>query len=119
MVELKLQVPDELAQRVQPMGPWLPVILELGLLGCRTQAAAAAVEMIELLTRNPTPQQVLEYHVSEATQERSRRLLALNEAGLLGQDEQQELDELDRLEHLVVMLKARLAQDLRQDPLGE
>ncbi len=119
MVEMRLQVPEELAQRMQPMGPWLPAVLELGLLGCRTRAAATAAELIELLARNPSPQEVLGFHVSEATQDRSRRLLALNEAGLLGEEEQLELDELDKLEHLVVMLKARVARDLRQVPHGE
>ncbi len=119
MVEMKLRVPDELAQRIRPMGPWLPAVLELGLLGCRTRAAAAAVEVMELLAGNPSPQEVLDFHVSDATQERSRRLLALNEAGLLGDDEQRELDELDQLEHLVVMLKSRVAEDLRQAPDGE
>ncbi len=119
MVEMKLQVPEELAQRMQPMGPWLPAVLELALLGCRTRTSAAAVELMELLARNPSPQEFLEFHVSDAIQDRSRRLLALNEAGLLGEEEQRELDELDELEHLVVMLKARVAQDLRQVPHGE
>ncbi len=113
MVEMRLQVTEELAQRMQPMGRWLPAVLELGLLGCRTKAAATAVELMELLASNPSPQQVLDFHGSEATQERSRRLLALNEAGLLGEEERHELDELDKLEHLVVMLKARVARDLR------
>ncbi len=119
MVEMRLQVPEELAQRMQPMGPWLPTVLELALLGCRTRAAATAVELMELLVRNPSPQEVLDFHVSEVAQERSRRLLALNEAGLLGEEEQHELDELDELEHLVVLLKARVARDLRQAPHGE
>ena len=114
MVEVRLQVPEELAQRMRPMGRWLPTVLELALLGCRTRAAATAVELMELLASNPSPQEFLDFHVSEATQERSRRLLALNEAGLLGEEEKRELDELDELEHLVVMLKARVARDLRQ-----
>lgn len=113
MVEVKLQVPEELARRMRPMGPWLPAVLELGLLGCRTRAAATAVELMELLASNPSPQEVLDFHGSEETQERSRRLLALNEAGLLGDEEKRELDELDQLEHLVVMLKAKVAKDLR------
>ncbi len=119
MVEMRLQVPEELARRIQPMGPWLATVLEVGLLGCRTRAAATAVELMELLARNPRPQEVLDFHVSAAAQERSRRLLALNEAGLLGEEEQRELDELDQLEHLVVMLKARIARDLHQAPHGE
>ena len=119
MVTMTMQVPDDLARRIQPMAAWLPTVLELGLAKCRTRAAAAGVELIELLSRNPSPQEVLDFHVSAAIQERSRRLLALNGAGLLEKEEQRELDELDQLEHLVVMLKARVARDLRQAPHGE
>lgn len=116
MVEMTLQVPEELAQRIQPMGPWLPMVLELGLLGCRTRAAATAVELMEFLAGNPHPEDVTAFHVSKAAQERSRRLLALNEAGLLGEEERRELDQL---EHLVVMLKSRVAGDVRRDADGE
>lgn len=118
MVEMKLQVPEELAQRMQPMGAWLPTVLELALLGCRTRAAATAVELMELLASNPSPQEVLDFHASEATQARSKRLLALNEAGLLGEEEQRELEELDQLEHLVVMLKTQVAEELQKNPDG-
>jgi hypothetical protein len=40
---------------------------------------------------------VLNYHVSDAAQTRLRRLLALNEAGILAEAEQLELDELEQL----------------------
>lgn len=116
MVKMTLQVPGTLARRMQPMGPWLPTVLELGLLGCRTRAAAAVVELVELLSRNPSQKEVLSFHASEEIQERSKHLLALNQAGLLGEEEQRELDELDQLEHIVVMLKARVARNLRQEP---
>ncbi|HEX9732951.1 MAG TPA: hypothetical protein VGG06_13315 [Thermoanaerobaculia bacterium] len=43
----------------------------------------------------------------------------MNEAGLLGEDEQRELDELDQLEHLVVMLKTRVARELGEAPHGK
>jgi hypothetical protein len=97
----------------------LPAVLELGLLGCRTRAAATAVELMEFLVRNPSPREALDFHVSEVSQERTRRLLALNQAGLLGEEERQELDELDKLEHFVVMLKARLGRELQQAAHGE
>jgi hypothetical protein len=52
----------------------------------------------------------LTFHVSERAQARLQRLLALNEAGLLGEDEQRELDELEQIEHIMVMLKAQLGK---------
>lgn len=110
MVQMTIQVSEELAERIRPLGSWLPVALELSLLGCKTKAAAVATEVIEFLASSPSPQAILDYHPSEQAQARLRRLLALNEAGLLGEDEVRELDELEKIEHIAVMLKAQAAQ---------
>jgi len=107
MTQMTLELPDELAQRVRPMGAWLPTVLELSLLGFTTLAAVTAAEVIEFLSRNPSPSEVLGYQASERSQDRLRRLLALNGAGLLGEREQRELSELEQVEHVVVMLKAQ------------
>jgi hypothetical protein len=110
MVQLTMQVPDELARRIQPMSAWLPTIIELSLIGFKTLATAASTEVIEFLSKNPSPKEVLDYHVSDTAQARLQRLLTLNEAGSLSEAEQLELDELQRLEHVIVMLKARIAK---------
>jgi hypothetical protein len=109
MVQLTMQVPEELARRIQPMSAWLPTVIELSLIGFKTLATAVAAEVIEYLSKNPSSQGVLDYHVSDSAQARLQRLLALNEAGLLTGTEQLELDELQRLEHVIIMLKARIA----------
>ena len=116
MVQLTMQVPEELAERLRPMGSWLPTVLELSLVGFQTVAAATATEVIQFLSQDPTPQAVLDYHVSERAQTRLRRLLALNAAGMLGEAEQQELDELQRIEHILLMLKAQIAGRGQQEP---
>lgn len=110
MIELTLQVTDELAERLHPLGPWLPTVIEMVLLGFRTRAAATASEVVEFLATNPSPQAVQAFHVSEEAQLRLRRLLVLNSEGLLGEDEQRELEELVQLEHILIILKARLDQ---------
>ena len=114
MVQLTMQVPDELARRIQPIGSWLPTVIELSLIGCKTLAAATAAETIQFLSKNPAPQEVLDYHVSERAQERLQRLLTLNQAGLLSEMEQLELDELQQIEHIVIMLKAQVTSQLKQ-----
>ena len=116
MVQMTMQVSEELAERLRPIGPWLPAVLELSLVGFRTVAAATATEVIQFLAQDPTPQAILNYHVSEQAQERLQRLLTLNEAGMLGEEEQRELDELQRIEHVIVMLKAQAAEQKRQEP---
>ena len=115
MVQLTMQVPDELARRIQPIGSWLPTVIELSLIGFKTLAAATAAETIQFLLKNPDPQELLDYHVSERAQEKLQRLLALNQAGLLSEMEQLELDELQQIEHIVIMLKAQVTSQLKQE----
>ena len=109
MTQITIQVPFELAERLQPMSLWLPTIIELGLIGFKTLATQTASEVIEFLSQNPSPQEVFNYHVSDERQERLRRLLALNKEGILSEIEQLELDELEKIEHVMIMLKARIA----------
>lgn len=109
MVDLTVEVPEELVERIRPLGPWLYGVLELSLIGFQTRATATATELVRFLATGPSPQAVLDYHASDASQARLRRLLALNEAGLLGESDQRELDELQRIEHTVILLKARAA----------
>jgi hypothetical protein len=110
MVQMTMQVSDKLAQRIRPIGNWLPTIIELGLVGFKTLATATAAEVIEFLIQNPSSQQVATYHVSEQAQARLQRLLTLNQAGLLSEAEQLELDELEQIEHIIIMLKSQIAQ---------
>lgn len=112
MIQMTVQVPEELAKRLQPIQVWLPAILELSIVGFKTLATETATEIIQLFAANPTPQEVLDYHVCERAQARLRRLLALNSAGLLGEEEQQELDELQKIEHTIIKLKTQLAQQV-------
>ena len=111
MTEMTLQFPDELAERVRPMSIWLPTVLELSLVSFTTLAAVTASEVINFLSQNPAPSEVVAYRASERSQDRLQRLLALNEASLLGEPEQRELQELEHVEHIIVMLKAQ-AQSL-------
>ncbi len=115
MAQLTLQVSDELAEQIQPFGSWLSTIIELSLIGCKTAASATATEVIQFLSTDPTSQEVLHFHVSNQAQERLQRLLALNESGLLSESELQELDELQKIEHIVIMLKTRVAEQHHQE----
>jgi hypothetical protein len=114
MVQMTMQVPNDLAKRIKPIRYWLPTILELSLVGFKTLATETATEIIEFLSTNPSSQEVLGHHVSKRAQERLRRLLALNEAGVLGEIEQIELEELGQIEHIMIMLKTQIAEELQQ-----
>jgi hypothetical protein len=110
MVQITMQVPEDLANKIQPMQigcqRFSNSVCSASNVGNETQQSYSA------FAANPSPQQVLDYHVSERAQERLQRLLALNAAGLLGQDEQRELDELNKIEHTIIKLKAQLAKQV-------
>lgn len=107
MVQMTMQVPENLAPKLRRMDKWLPIVLELSLVGFKTPVTQTVAELIEFLAKGPTPKQVGGYKVSDRAQKRIQRLLALNESSLLSQDEQAELDESEKFNHLVTLLKAR------------
>ena len=114
MVQMTVQVSDELAERCQAVGPWLSAILDLSLFGFKTSAAAAVSEVVGFLAANPSPEEVLGFHLPETEQFRLRRLLTLNQAGCLAEEEAAELDELQHLEHFMIMLKAQTGESLKK-----
>jgi hypothetical protein len=115
MTSVTLALSDDLAQRLRPLEPYFSTVLELSLVGFQTAVAATATEVIQFLSGDPSPKEILAYHASERTQEHTRRLLALNQAGLLSEEEQRKLDELEKIEHLVRLLKAQAAVALKDD----
>jgi hypothetical protein len=87
----------------------LQVSYELSLLDLKTPASMTAAEIIEFLAGDPSPQEILNYHVSTRAQERLQHLLDLNDTGLLTIDQEHELDEVGKIEHCITMLKAQIA----------
>jgi len=116
MIEMTMYVSDKLAPKLRRMNKWLPTVLELSLAGFKTPAAQNVAELVGFLSKGPTPKQVAEYKVSERAQQRLRRLLALNQTGLLSEEEQFELDENETLEHLVTLLKIQARKQSAGNP---
>ncbi len=71
-------------------------------------------EVYDFLLRSPTPEQVIAFRPSEATQTRVRTLLDANKAQGLSEMETAELDEFLKLEHFMRMLKIRARQRLAE-----
>ncbi len=111
MASVTLNLSDQLKARVESFSRWLPAILETSLLALKTPAYEAASEFIEFLASNPLPQAVHNYRLSEVVQKRVEGLLEHNREGILSDVEEKELDEYLRLEHVVRMVKAKLATD--------
>ena len=64
-------------------------------------------EFAEFIARRPSDEEILNFHASEAVQNRVSQLLAKNRSVGLTDDEEREMDEYEYIEHLVAMLKAK------------
>lgn len=120
MATITLQIPDELAQRLEPLQNRLPELLwqllELTKQPATIESAIATntgelptvyQEVLEFLIQSPTPQQIVGFKVSQAAQTRLQFLLAKNREATLNPMEIAELDVYQQLEHLMILLKAR------------
>ena len=110
MTTMTVELPHDLAQRLQPLSNRLPDILEMGLR--QWQAAGqsgfqGSVEILELLATLPSPEEILALRPSDAFQSRVQALLKENREEGLSAAEEQEWQQYEYLEHLVRMAKAR------------
>ena len=71
-------------------------------------------EIVNLFAEPAMAERVLSFHPSPGMQERVEALLEKNRNGTLTPDGQAELDEVERLEHFMRLVKARLRQKLAQ-----
>lgn len=107
---MTLNVPEELAARLDPLEDKLPQILELGLRELNATAQfgfEGAAEVLEFLASLPTPQEIIDLRPSEALQARISGLLEKNGTEGLTAAEEQEWEQYQYLEHLVRLAKAR------------
>jgi hypothetical protein len=76
-------------------------------------AASSYVEIVDFIARGTTPESVVAFRPSAASQ---RRVMELNERannGTISADERSELEDCLQLEHIMVMAKARARQHIR------
>lgn len=108
MVELTLQIPNSLAQQIQPISNWIPTIIELSVANFKaSNVKKASDELIEFLSSNPTPKQVLKYKISDKSQNRVSELLAKNGDETITPNENKELNEWQRFNHICFHLSAQ------------
>ena len=120
MAELTIQIPDELAERLEPLRNQLPALLSQLVNAENPDAASLAIatanlqgippaylEVIDFLMTRPTPQQIIAFKVSPEAQDRLSSLLDKNREGALTASEVAELDVYEQLEHLMILMKAR------------
>jgi len=104
VAKITIEVPDELSEQLVKIGNRLPELLGLSL---QQPALSAHIYhyILNFLTSQPTPEQILAFRPTLEMQERLRTLVKRSKAGELTPQEQRELDEYERIEHLMILLK--------------
>jgi hypothetical protein len=109
-MKLTLEIPDEIGQTLQPLEQELPQILLLGLqqfYAKPTQGLTGLTEVLEFLAKLPSPQEILELHLSPALQAEIENLLSKNRREGLNAQEQKLWQHYEFVEHLVRLAKAQ------------
>ncbi|MEL7245783.1 MAG: hypothetical protein AAGM40_26135 [Cyanobacteria bacterium J06573_2] len=120
MAELTIQVSDELAQRLEPLQNRLPELLWqlLDVANLPTNISKTVQteptdiplvyqEVLDLLIKRPTPEEIIAFKVSPQAQSRLEELFERNRSATLNSMELAELDVYEQLEHMMILLKAR------------
>lgn len=69
-------------------------------------------EILDFLASTPTPEAIIAFRPSDELQVKASQLLDKNRDGDLSANERAELDEFQRMNHFMTMLKARARQKL-------
>ncbi|WP_373481016.1 hypothetical protein [Geminocystis sp.] len=105
MAKITLEVPDELSEQLLQIGDQLPELLALSLQQPLLPAKIYHY-ILDFLASKPTTEQIVAFRPTAQMQERLNSVLTRSKTGELTSTEKQELDEYERIEHLIIMLKA-------------
>ena len=104
MATITIDVPDELSEQLQQLGDRLPQLLQQ----CVQQPPLPATVyryVLNFLASQPTPEEIANFRPTDAMQARLHDLVAKSKEGDLTAAEAEELEEYERIEHLMVMIK--------------
>ncbi len=85
-------VPKDMSKTVQTEPTDIPIVYQ---------------EVLDLLIKRPTPEEIIAFKVSPQAQSRLEELLGRNRSATLNSMELAELDVYEQLEHMMILLKAR------------
>lgn len=109
-MEISINVPDDLALRLNPVSQQLPKILELGLrewTALEQPGFSGLADVLEFLAALPSAEEILALKPTEVLQQRVEELLAKTQTIGLSEAEEQWWQRYEYVEHLVRIAKAR------------
>ena len=105
MTTITIEVPDELSELIAQAGDRLPELLLQSL-----QRPVLPVHIyryiLDFLASNPSAEEIAAFGPTPEMTERLRTLIARETGNNITTAEKAELDEYERLEHLMIMIKA-------------
>jgi hypothetical protein len=131
MAQITIDIPDDLAQRLEPFqhrfSELFIRLIATTLLGQTTPDALTPTldltstsgtdrEILDFLIGRPTLDQIISFKVSEAAQSRLQTLLAKNRVATLTAAETAEIDLYEQLDTLIGFLKIRAYAALKATP---
>lgn len=104
MTTITIEVPDELSELIAQAGDRLPELL-MQSLQQPTLPAHVYRYILDFLAGNPSAEEIAAFGPAPEMAERLRTLIERERAGNSTPAEKAELDEYERLEHLMIMIK--------------
>ncbi|MGA9997010.1 MAG: hypothetical protein WBP93_16450 [Pyrinomonadaceae bacterium] len=105
MTTITIEVPDELSELIAQAGDRLPELLSQSLQN-QTLPVHIYRYILDFLASNPSAEEIAAFGPTPEMAERLQSLLAREAADEITTMERAELDEYERLEHLMIMIKA-------------
>lgn len=105
MVEITIQVPESLAEKIAANRERLPEVLALGFQELPSLPNEVYRHVMEFLASNPSPQAILDFELTPAMRERVTTLLQKDRADQISEAEIAELDEYVRIDNILSTLK--------------
>lgn len=115
MPKITLEVSEELAEQLATRGKKLSKILRQSLQHTVVPASIYRY-ILNFLTSSPTPAQIAAFKPTPEMSDRLQTLLNRSQSGKLTTSELAELDEYERIEHLIIMLKSGNLPYLTSNP---
>ena len=113
MVEITIQVPEALAERIAEVRDRLPEVLAVGLRDLPPLPTEGYRYVLEFLASNPSPQAIVDFDLLPAMQARASELLTRERASQLTAAGAAELDEHIRIDNLLSTLKTGALKRLK------
>jgi len=107
-VQATIEISERLAKQLEPEQDRVAEIIARGLRRSWWGNSGLRREIISFLARRPTAKEILAFRPSEPAVERSRKLLARGENGLLSAEEAAELDEMCEVARFVSLIKTEI-----------